>query len=67
MTLKSRLFARLLKLPPADTHDVLIDRDLQVQAPDGVVLLADRHYPRGGSKLPTILVRSPYRRSPRRR
>jgi putative CocE/NonD family hydrolase len=62
MTLASRLFARLLKLPPADTHDVLIDRDLQVQAPDGVVLLADRHYPRGGSKLPTILVRSPYGR-----
>jgi hypothetical protein len=62
MSLASRLFARLLKLPPADTHDVLIERDLPVHAPDGVVLLADRHSPRGGSKLPTILVRSPYGR-----
>ncbi len=62
MTLASRLIARLLELPPADTHDVLIERDLQVKCPDGIVLLADRHYPRGGSKLPTILVRSPYGR-----
>ena len=63
MTLASRLIARLLDLPPAITHDVLIDRDLQVQAGDGVVLLADRYHPRGGSKLPTILLRSPYGRT----
>ena len=30
--------------------------------PDGVVLLADHYAPRGSSKLPTLLVRSPYGR-----
>jgi putative CocE/NonD family hydrolase len=62
MTLASRLVARLLDLPPAKTHDLVIDRDLQVRTPDGVVLLADRYAPRGSSRLPTILVRSPYGR-----
>jgi putative CocE/NonD family hydrolase len=62
MTLASRLVARVLGLPKALTHDLVIDRDLQVKTPDGVVLLADRYAPRGGEKLPTILVRSPYGR-----
>lgn len=62
MTLVSRLVARLLDLPPAKTHDLVIDRDLQVRTPDGVVLLADRYAPRGSSKLPTVFVRSPYGR-----
>jgi uncharacterized protein len=62
MSLVSRLVARLLDLPPADTHDIVVDRDLEVVTPDRVVLLADRYYPRGGSRLPTILVRSPYGR-----
>src|SRR5512132_692539 len=62
MTLASRLVARLLDLPPARTRDLVIDRDLQVRTPDGVVLLADRYAPRHGSRLPTILVRSPYGR-----
>ncbi|MEP7123335.1 MAG: CocE/NonD family hydrolase [Byssovorax sp.] len=63
MSLASRLVARLLDLPPADTHDLVIERDLKVHTPDRVVLLTDRYAPRGGSKLPTILVRSPYGRT----
>jgi putative CocE/NonD family hydrolase len=62
MTLASRVFARLLDLPPADTHDVLLERDLAVPMPDGVTLLADRYTPREGGKRPTLLVRSPYGR-----
>ena len=62
MTLASRLVARLLDLPRARTRDLVIDRDLQVRTPDGVVLLADRYSPRNSSRLPTVLVRSPYGR-----
>jgi hypothetical protein len=62
MSLSSRVFARFLGLPPADTHDVLVERDLAIPMPDGSSLLADRFAPRGGGKLPTLLVRSPYGR-----
>ncbi|WP_257453453.1 CocE/NonD family hydrolase [Archangium lipolyticum] len=62
MTIASRLLARLIELPPADTQDVIVERDLEVPMPDGIKLLADRHAPRGGGKLPTLLVRSPYGR-----
>ncbi len=62
MTVMSCLVGRLAKLPPAKTYDVLVERDLQVPMPDGVVLLADRYVPRGADRLPTILVRSCYGR-----
>jgi putative CocE/NonD family hydrolase len=51
-----------MHLPPAQTHDIAITRDIQIPMPDGVVLLADHYVPRGSSKLPTLLVRSPYGR-----
>jgi uncharacterized protein len=63
MSLASRVVARLLDLPPATTHDIVVERDLKVETPDRIVLLTDRYAPRGGSKLPTILVRSPYGRT----
>src|SRR5689334_20291833 len=63
MSLTSRLFSRLLKLPPAETHNIVITRDLRVPMPDGVVLLADHYAPRSGPRRPTILMRSPYGRS----
>ena len=63
MSLASRVVARILDLPPADTHDIVIERDLKVETPDRIVLLTDRYAPRGGPKLPTILVRSPYGRT----
>ena len=51
MTVMSRLAGRLAKLPPAETYDVLVERDLKVPMPDGVVLLADRYVPRGADQL----------------
>jgi uncharacterized protein len=62
MSFTSRLVSRLLHLPPAQTHDIAITRDIPIPMPDGVVLLADHSMPRGGSHLPTLLVRSPYGR-----
>ncbi len=62
MSLTSRILSRLMKLPPAETHDIRITRDLQVPMPDGVTLLADHYAPRNGPKRPTILVRTPYGR-----
>lgn len=63
MTMISRLLGWALKLPPAETHDVVIDRDLRVPMPDGVELLADHYHPRGVDGRPTILIRSPYGRA----
>jgi putative CocE/NonD family hydrolase len=63
MTLSSRYFEWSWKLPPAETRDVLVERDLEVAMPDGTVLLADHYQPRGGPRRPTILVRSPYGRA----
>src|SRR5689334_11590875 len=62
MTALSRLIGRFAKLPPAETHNVMVERDLQVSMPDGVVLLADRYFPYDAGKLPTVLVRSCYGR-----
>ena len=62
MSILTRIVARLAKLPPAQTYDILTERDLKVPMPDGVVLLADRYAPSSQDKLPTILIRSPYGR-----
>lgn len=63
MSMISRLIGWIFKLPPAETYAVVVERDLKVPMPDGVVLLADHYYPRGGGRPPTILVRSPYGRA----
>jgi putative CocE/NonD family hydrolase len=62
MSFASRLINALLRLPPAETHDIVVKRDIQVPMPDGVILLADHYAPRSGPKRPTILVRTPYGR-----
>ena len=62
MSFTSRLISRLMRLPPAQTHDIAITRDIRISMPDGVVLLADYYAPRSGSMFPTLLVRSPYGR-----
>jgi uncharacterized protein len=64
--LTSYLIQRGLALPPPQTRDVVVERDLRVPMPDGAVLLADRWAPRaGGNTLPTAVYRSPYgRRGP---
>ena len=63
MSLISRFMGWYLKLPPAETYAVEVERDLPVPMPDGAVLLADHYYPPKGGKRPTILVRSPYGRA----
>src|SRR5438876_2199089 len=62
MSMLSRIFGIIGKLPPAQTHNVLIERDLKVPMPDGVILLAHRYAPRGVEKPPLILVRCCYGR-----
>jgi putative CocE/NonD family hydrolase len=62
MSFTGRLVSWLMHLPPAQSHDIAIQRDIQIPMSDGVVLLADHYAPRSGSKLPTLLVRSPYGR-----
>jgi putative CocE/NonD family hydrolase len=62
MSIASWLIARLAHLPPARTRDVSVERDLRVPMPDGVVLLADRYFPRREPHAPIVLLRSPYGR-----
>jgi len=62
MSIMSRLLARIFKLPAAETHDVVVERNIKVPMKDGVNLVTDRYYPHKGSQLPVILVRSSYGR-----
>jgi putative CocE/NonD family hydrolase len=62
MTLWSEIAGRSLHLPEPQTRDVVVQRDLPVAMPDGVVLLADRFVPRGIGLPPVVLVRTPYGR-----
>ncbi|HJT58135.1 MAG TPA: CocE/NonD family hydrolase [Ktedonobacteraceae bacterium] len=62
MTFLTRVLGATAKLPPAETYDVIVERDLKVPMLNGVVLLADRYAPRGRERLPTILVRCCYGR-----
>jgi putative CocE/NonD family hydrolase len=63
MKLISHLIQRHLKLSPPLTRDLVRERDIRVQMPDGVELLADRWAPKaGGAGLPTAVLRSPYGR-----
>src|ERR1700693_99404 len=63
MSVTSRLVSRLMHLPPAETHALVVTRNLKVPMPDGVMLLADHYAPRNGHRRPTILIRSPYGRT----
>ena len=65
MTAASRAFAAMLKVPPALTRDIAVQRDMAIPAPDGTPLLTDVYLARSPEPLPTILMRSPYgRRGP---
>lgn len=61
MTIASRVATQVLKLPPPQTRDVRVERDLRIPMPDGAVLLADRYLPPAPAP-PLVLVRSPYGR-----
>jgi putative CocE/NonD family hydrolase len=60
MSISSRLIEWVFRLAPAKTRHIVIERDIKIPMRDGVALLADRYYPRGKGKLPTLLVRSCY-------
>ena len=64
MSLASEVMARRLRLPRAQTLDVVCERDLAATMDDGAALLADRWVSRAqqGEPGPTVLVRSPYGR-----
>lgn len=61
MTVVSRLLGKAMKLPAAQSHAIMVERNLKIPMPDGVMLLADRYIPAGGG--PLVLVRSPYGRA----
>ncbi|MGZ6626275.1 MAG: CocE/NonD family hydrolase [Solirubrobacteraceae bacterium] len=64
LTLVSEILARRMRLPRAQTLDVVCRRDLRVPMDDGAVLLADRWVARQDADRPgpTVLLRSPYGR-----
>ena len=62
MTIASRFFERVMKLPPSSNRDVRVERDLRIPMADGTQLLADRYLPYGDGRPPLVLVRSPYGR-----
>ena len=63
MTITSRIVSRWMHLPPAQTHDIVVTRNIPVPMPDGVILFAEHYASRNGIRQPTILFRSPYGRS----
>jgi uncharacterized protein len=63
MSITGRLLEWMFKLPPARTRNIAVEQNVPAPMPDGVVLLADRYYPRDGEKPPTILIRTPYGRT----
>ncbi|HEY2521347.1 MAG TPA: CocE/NonD family hydrolase [Streptosporangiaceae bacterium] len=62
MPLVSRAFGALLGLPPAETRNVEVRRDVAVPALDGTPLLTDLYLARPDGPRPTILIRTPYGR-----
>ena len=64
MSLASEILARWMRLPRAQTHDVVCEPDLRAAMDDRAVLLADRWVARTArdAAQPTVLVRSPYGR-----
>lgn len=64
VSLATEILARRMRLPRAETLDVVCERDLQAVMDDGATLLADRWVARAARDRPqpTVLVRSPYGR-----
>lgn len=60
MSLMSRMMGRMFKLPPAETYDISVERDLKIPMPDGVDLLADRYYSQSLGQRLTVLIQSIY-------
>jgi uncharacterized protein len=62
VTIASRSFAAMLKIGPAITRDVAVERDVAIPAPDNARLLTDLYLAGQKSPRPVILLRSPYGR-----
>lgn len=60
MSFFSRVMTRVFRLPPAETFDLQVERNLRIPMPDGVVLLADHYAPTKLGPRPTVLTRSVY-------
>jgi hypothetical protein len=45
MSLTSWIYGKLLKLPPPQTTAIRVEKDLKIEMPDGVILLADHYLP----------------------
>ncbi len=60
MSIYSRIMAKFLNFPPAETNDIKVEKDLKIPMPDGAVLLANCYYPHRLGKRPTILICSVY-------
>jgi predicted acyl esterase len=60
MSSYSRIMAKFLNLPPAETHDIKVEKDIRIPMTDGAVLLANRYYPYRLGKRATILICSVY-------
>lgn len=56
------VLGKAFRLPPRQSGQVRVERDLRVPMRDGVTLLADRHYVPGAGNAPVVLMRSPYGR-----
>lgn len=62
MTLISRAFAAVAKLPAAPQRRVAVHRGLSVRTRDGVILRTDVYRPTWDDDAPVLLVRTPYGR-----
>lgn len=60
MSFTSKLASFMLGLPPASYPKLEYQLDIPIPMRDGTILLANRIAPRGGEKLPIILIRNPY-------
>lgn|SRR5262245_28227908 len=60
MSFMSRLFGWIGQLPPAETHDIAVEKDIHIPMRDGAVLLANHFSPRNLDARPTMLMRSAY-------
>ncbi|MEV0824675.1 CocE/NonD family hydrolase [Nonomuraea rubra] len=60
MSIAAKILARRAKLAPAETKDVIVEQDLPIPMPDGIVLLANHYAPQGLGDRPTVLIRSVY-------
>ncbi len=63
MSITSRIMTQMYSLPPAETYNIAVDKNLEVPMFDGVVLRANRYYPRHAENLPALLIRTPYGRN----